>query len=144
MRSSRCASGSETFRQPGHAQRNQQRRDFGPCSGHGQNGLTAPADSLDGLCAACRSRRSSQWQPAGHPDPVDSQAHKGGAEARKASRNERVDLFIAAREEGLAVVPAGERAGVKQKTAYRYEIERKDRLAAEQARLEALADGADS
>ena len=101
--------------------------DFGLCSGHGQNGLTAPADALDGLCTACRNRKPSQWQPAGRPDPGDNQAHKGGGEARRQERLRKLDIFIAARAEGLDIIPAGERAGVQSKTAYRYERDMKDR-----------------
>ena len=84
-----------------------------------------------------------QGRPAGwpldratHDDPGDSQAHKGGSEARKASRQERIKLFSAARAEEPqpSVEDAGKRVGVARKTAYRYEL----------ARLEALADGAES
>ena len=111
--------------------------DFGLCSGHGQNGLTAPADDLDGLCTACRNRKPSQWQPAGRPDPGDNQAHKGGGEARRKERLRKLDIYIKARARGLGILDAGVEAGVLDKTAYRYEADRKTRLAAQ-------ADGATS
>lgn len=64
------------------------------------------------------------FDPATHDDKGTRESPKGGAVARSAQREANIKLFAAARAEGLGVMAAGARVGVKAKTARRYEKER--------------------
>lgn len=64
------------------------------------------------------------FDPDSRDDRGEINAPKGGALARKVERERKLAVFIAARAEGLGIIPAGERAGVGRKTAYRYEQDR--------------------
>ena len=64
------------------------------------------------------------FDPDSRDDRGGIEEAKGGALARKAERKRRLAVFTAARAEGLGIIPAGERAGVGRKTAYRYEQDR--------------------
>ena len=64
------------------------------------------------------------FDPASRDDRGENQEPKGGALARAAERKRKLAEFTAARAEGLGIIPAGERAGVGRKTAYRYEQDR--------------------
>ena len=84
-------------------------------------------------------RKDYRYKDRGEGWPLDPETRDdkgviqpltGGAVERKAGRERRLAIYIAARAEGLDIVPAGERAGVLEKTAYRYERDMKDRLEA--------------
>ena len=70
--------------------------------------------------------------PETRDDKGIAQPLTGGAVERKAGRERRLAIYIAARARGLGVVDAGLEAGVKEKAAHRYEDDRIARLAAEQ------------
>ncbi len=76
--------------------------------------------------------RGEGWplDPETRDDKGEIQPLKGGAVVRKAEREARLKVFIAARARGLGILDAGLEAGVLDKTAYRYERDMKDRLAA--------------
>ena len=93
-----------------------------------------PAHLTDRTNYRYRGRPGWPYDRETRDDKGVIQPPKCGAVVRKAGRQERLKLFTAARAEGLPVEDAGKRVGVARKTAYRYEL----------ARLEALADGADS
>ena len=76
---------------------------------------------------AYKGREGWPLDPATRDDKGVIQPPRGGAKTRKAEREKRLAIYIAARTEGLDIVPAGERAGVESKTAYRYERDMKDR-----------------
>lgn len=74
-----------------------------------------------------RNRPGWPLDPETRDDKGVIQPPRGGPKTRKAEREKRLAIYIAARDEGLDIVPAGERAGVESKTAYRYERDMKDR-----------------
>ena len=119
--------------------------DFGPCKRHAQNGLTADADHLDGLCADCRSMitadaaRTNSYngsQPLATEPPHRVPNPKGGtgedSTARKAARLARFRTALTGlAPRGIryaspaAVREAGAAAGVGEKTAKEYHRELK-------------------
>ena len=93
-------------------------------------GQANPSPVTMGGAYRYRGRPGWPFDPATRDDRGQVEPLKGGAIARKAERERKLAIFTAARARGLSVAVAGEEAGVRHKTAYRYEIERKDRLAA--------------
>ena len=113
---------------------------FGPCKRHAQNGLTAAASGLDGLCTDCRvmitvamERRNAYngSQPL-HAEPPLKVPNPGGgtppdSSARKAERLARFKAVLAeSSHRGIryaspaAIREAGSAVGVGEKTANAY------------------------
>ena len=121
---------------------------YGPCKRHAQNGLTAIADGLDGLCAGCRStitagvkrRNTYNGSKPLHADPLHKAPNpKGGKLPDSTSRKaKRLAMFKTAltglTPRGIryatpaAVREAGAAAGVGEKTAKEYHRELKREL----------------
>ena len=119
--------------------------DVGPCKRHAQNGLTAAADGLDGLCAGCRStitagaerRNTYNGSRPLHADPLPKAPNlKGGtppdSTVRKAARVARFRTAITRLTAGdvrraspAAVREAGIAVGVGERTAREYHRELK-------------------
>ena len=78
-----------------------------------------------------RYQKREGWplDPETRDDKGIAQPLTGGAVERKAGRERRLAIYIAAREHGLGVVDAGVEAGVKAKAAHRYEDDWIARLA---------------
>ena len=90
-------------------------------------GQANPSPVTMGSAYRYRGRPGWPFDPASRDGGGGIETPKGGAKERAAERERNLKAFNDARAEGLDVKAAGERVGVKAKTAARYE---KARLAA--------------
>lgn len=112
---------------------------FGSCRRHSQQGLSAPADNIDGLCATCRShealaiRRLGTYngsKPLAEETPPPA-ALADNTERRMSAREERKQAFAAALKAALdagkcwpaAVQDARQQVVLAAKTARTYAAE---------------------
>ena len=93
-------------------------------------GQSSRAEPARATAYRYRGRPGWPFDPATRDDRGRAEPLRGGAVERTAERERKLAIFTAARAEEppLSVADAGVRAGVRHKTAYRYENERKYRL----------------
>ena len=83
-----------------------------------------PSHVTRGTSYRYQGRPGWPFDPDSRDDGGKVEATNSGALVRSAERKRKLAVFTAARAEGLGIIPAGERAGVGRKTAYRYEQDR--------------------